>query len=425
MADQNKRVLLVDDDPILLRVVTRVLQNEGYEIETAPDGAEAVRRLADRAYDVVMTDLLMEPVDGLAVLDAARRAHAATPVIIITACQAIDRALAAMRSGAFDYVVKPVRMDVIRSTLARALHYREHVVAEPAGTNDAGPATRMRDVVAESPAMRRACALAERLALANVPVLLVGEKGTGKERLAAAIHEESHRCTQFVAIPCPGEAGGPLDRMLAGRSLPFSRGDTVYLAGIDGLSHAQQRQLLKHIRDQDESRGSRSGAAHVDVRLIFSAARPLQDLAAGHVVLPEMENRLSAVSIHLPPLNDRTADVVPLARLFLAREVKKINRSMAFSGETEDILAGSAWPGNADDLEEAVRAAAETCAGAIIERAHLPERLRSAPAATRPRQKAPAAAEKLRGEAFTSFIKSRQKQMMPPADGGASAQPRA
>jgi DNA-binding NtrC family response regulator len=346
-----------------------------------PSAADALRALDEHGADVVVTDWKMPDMDGLALLAAVHAKRPGLPVILVTAHGTVPAAVAAMREGAFDYVTKPFDNDELRALVARALDLvrleRENRWLREEVRARYGPET----IVAESAQSRALLDLVKRVAPSRAAVLIQGESGTGKELVARLLHFWSDRVGKpFVAVNVKAFAEGVVESELFGhergaftgavaaRAGCFERahGGTLFLDEIGELGADVQAKLLRVVQDGDVLPVGGSRSRRVDVRLVTATNRVLRDEVEAGRFREDLYFRLNVIPIQLAPLRDRTDDVLPLARHFLARHAAEAGRRLAFTSDAEDALRMHRWPGNVRELENAVERAVVLARHAVV-----------------------------------------------------------
>jgi len=392
------RVLIVDDEARMAEVIAAALRRAGHECETCASGEAALAALEERGADVLVTDWKMPEMDGIELL---RRLHArrpGLPVILVTAHGTVPSAVAAMREGAFDYVTKPFDNDELRATVARALELRRLERENRWLRQEVASRYAPEAVVAESPGSRELLALVRRVAPSRATVLIQGESGTGKELVARLLHYWSDRVGRpFVAVNVKAFAEGVLESELFGhekgaftgavaaRAGCFERADggTLFLDEIAEIAPDVQVKLLRVLQEGEVLRVGGGEARPVDVRVVAATNRVVREEIATGRFREDLYFRLNVIPIQLLPLRSRREDIVPLARLFLARHAADAGRRLAFSPEAEAVLAAHGWPGNVRELENAVERAVVLARGDTIvpEDLLLEERVGAGPAA--------------------------------------------
>ena len=346
---RTPRILVVDDDPGLLRLLTIRLRSQKYEVEPAPNAAEALAAIARFRPDLVITDLRMAQMDGIALLKELQRKWPSLNVIMLTAHGTIPDAVKATQSGAFAFLTKPVEKEHLLEEVRRAL--------KTSGYTDAEGDDWRAEFATRSPLLEDRLDKAHRVAPTDSAIFITGETGTGKEMLSRAIHRASpRRDAELVTLECgsleaaSGEATATSEAALA-RALDEARGGTLLLRELDAMPLPLQTRLARLLE----------GA---DVRVIATLDDMLNEAAK---LSPELMDRLGAVTIEVPPLSQRREDIPLLVQQCLddvAEETGQPKRSC--SPEAMELLAAARWPGNVRQLRMVVRQAATTGAGAVI-----------------------------------------------------------
>jgi DNA-binding NtrC family response regulator len=358
------RVLVVDDEPKLGKLVSEMLELDGHEVVRAAGGREALARLAAGRLDVVLTDLRMAEVDGLAVLRAARAQAAPPDVVLMTAYGSAESAVEAMKAGAADYVTKPFSMDELRLRVRRLADHRR---AEAEGARLVARLT--PDLVAESAAMQSALAAARQVAGTDATVLLLGESGTGKSQLARFIHYHGRRArAPFVEVHCAALPEALLEGELFGHEkgaftgatqrkqghLAAADGGTLFLDEIGEVTPATQVKLLRFLQGHRFVPLGATEEHTVDVRVISATNRDLGAAVREGAFREDFFYRLNVFAIEVPPLRTRPEDIVPIAERFLsARGIPAAKLAPAARAR----LVARAWPGNVRELENALERA--------------------------------------------------------------------
>lgn len=387
------RIAVLDDEPRLVAILEMLLRREGYEARGFEDPEAALAALAAERFDLLLTDLRMPGLDGIAVLERLREVDPEIPVVIMTAHATIATALQAVRLGAFDYVEKPFDNDAVRALVARALDHsrlaRENRYLRAQLRGRAG----LDAIVAESEAMRAVVDLVRRAARSTATVLVTGESGTGKELVARAVHVQSDRVGgPFVAVNCRALASSLLESELFGhergaftgaeraRAGLFERaaGGTLFLDEIGDVSLDFQAKLLRVLQERRVLRVGGTDERDVDFRLVAASQRDLRREVEAGRFREDLYFRLAVIPISLPPLRERREEILPLARHFFARANAARRPPLAgWSEEVEKHLVNHAWPGNARELENAIERGVVLARG---ERIELEDLLLDAPA---------------------------------------------
>lgn len=383
------RVLVVDDEADICRMLTMCLQATGHAVESAHTAEAALAAVGRRAFDVVLLDLRLGTADGLDLIAPLLAGGPWTRVVVITAHAAVDTAVAAMKRGATDYLPKPftptqVKLTVRKAAEGLALARRAAALQEVVAS--AGPAVDLYQTT--SAEMREAVELARRAADGAGAVLIRGEPGTGKRTLARAIHAWGPRADRPLAIagcraPTPAlleaEWFGSAKRMPAGRlaeqpgRVPYCDGGTLLVEDVDQLPAATQPKLLRLVQDGEFERQADFAPRRADVRVIVTTSADLPAAVADGRFRPDLLTALGGVAIDLPPLRHRPDDVALLAERYLAFFARQTRRPVVgFSPHALDALRAHSWPGNVRELRNLVERAVLVCRGDVVEAPDLP-----------------------------------------------------
>jgi len=384
------RILVVEDNDTLRHGVALALRESGHVVHELSTGAAAVERMGqpdEEPYDVIVTDLRLPGADGVEVLRAAREREPGTRVVLMTAYGSIETAVEAMRSGAFDFVQKPLDLEQLELRVARALEHRRLLdeVTELRAAREAAAAA--EDIVGESPALRAAVDLARRVAPTRSTVLVTGETGTGKELVAGLIHRASPRAPgPLVKVNCAalpetlleaelfGHERGAFtgaDRQRIGRFEEAS-GGTLFLDEVGDMSAATQAKLLRVLQDQEFHRLGGTRILRTDARIVAATNQDLEDEMRAGRFREDLYFRLNVIRVHLPPLRERPEDVVALAHHFLGRFAAELERPLrGFSEAALERIRAHPWPGNVRELHNAIERAVLLAEGGRIEAGDL------------------------------------------------------
>ena len=372
------RVLVVDDEPKLGKLTAEMLELDGHEVACVGSGRQALVELAAGSWDVVVTDLRMPEVDGLSVLAAARTLPRPPEVILMTAYATAESAVAAMKAGAADYLIKPFAMDELRLRVKRLADQRSTEARSARLLARLTP-----DLVAESAPMKAALAAARQVAATDATVLLLGESGTGKSQLARYIHYQGKRAgAPLVEVHCAalpetlleGELFGYEKGAFTGATqrkaghLAAADGGTLFLDEIGEITAATQVKLLRFLQERTFVPLGATGASRVDVRIISATNRDLDEAVRAGSFREDFFYRLNVFAIRVPPLRERRDDVLPLADRFLAG--RGLPTSKLSEAARERLLANP-WPGNVRELENALERALILAGEAEVAAGHL------------------------------------------------------
>jgi two-component system response regulator PilR (NtrC family) len=386
MADA--RVLVVDDEPSMRELLGVVLRKDAYDVVLVDGGEAAIEALRTEVFDLVITDLRMRKVDGLAVLRAAKEHSPQTVVLVVTAYASTETAVEAMKAGAYDYITKPFKLDEIRLTIAKALERKRLVDENQALRRQLRQERALEAFVGNSGKMLEVLDTIRKIAESASTVMITGESGTGKELVARAIHQESARRKRpFVSVNCGavpeslmeselfGHVKGAFTGAVASTIGLFAAADggTLFLDEMTEIPQSVQVKLLRAIQEREIRRVGDTRDIKVDVRLIAASNRDLPKAVADGTLREDLFYRLNVIPIHLPPLRDRVEDIPLLVTHFIekiAREVGKTVRGI--SPEALAILERYRWPGNIRELENIVERAIVLGGGETLTPEELP-----------------------------------------------------
>ena len=387
MTTRPPSILLVDDDEPFRRVLKRELERLGFGVEAAASGGEALRAAAAAAPDVVLLDLRLPDMDGVAILRELRTVSPSSEVILLTGHGSIETAIESIRTGAFDYVAKPCPIDELEVRIRRALE--RHALQHRTRLLERGltPADPTASLVGDSPPFRQLLRLVDRVAPTESTVLVLGETGSGKEMVAKLLHARSARRDRpFVVVECAALQEGLLQSELFGHErgaftgadrakaglFEVAHGGTMVLDEIGEVSQATQVKLLRVLDTSTFRRVGANEEIRVDVRILAATNRDLPELVRQGLFREDLYYRLSTITIEVPPLRERRGDVALLARHFTALLNERFGLRKRMAEETLEVLERHVWPGNVRELLHAVEAAIVVCDGPEVLPEHLP-----------------------------------------------------
>jgi two-component system response regulator FlrC len=359
-------ILLVEDDSTLREALAETLRLAGYAVVTAADGRAALEALQQASFSAVVTDYQMRPMDGFALLTAIREMHPHLPVLLITAHGSIEHAVRCMLEGASDYLVKPFAAPALIERLRQLI---------PATTGSA------HDLVIADPASVELVTLAGRVAPSDTTVLISGESGTGKEVLARLLHRLSPRADgPFVALNCAAIPENMLEALLFGHEkgaftgahearpgkFEQAQGGTLLLDEITEMDIGLQAKLLRVLQEKEVERIGGRAPIRLNVRVIATTNRDLRQQVAAGRFREDLYYRLSVFPLTTPPLRDRPADIVPLARYFLQKAAGASRPAPALADDALLALGSHRWPGNVRELQNTLQRAVILCSGNVI-----------------------------------------------------------
>jgi DNA-binding NtrC family response regulator len=368
----RKSILVVDDEKSQREILEMILSGEGYDVTTASSGEAAMKFVADRHFDLVLTDLKMTGMSGLDLLKQLTDFDKSIIVLLLTAHGTVDSAVDALRLGAFDYLQKPYDREKLLETISRALNKLTNLDAE---------------IVSTSPEMDRVKKLILKVAKSNSTVLIRGESGTGKELIARSIHNNSPRSSEvFQAVNCAAINENLLESELFGHEkgsftgavnekkglFEIADGGTLFLDEIGELDISLQAKILRALQERQIRRVGGTRELNVDVRVVAATNRDLLKMTQEGSFREDLYYRLNVLSIEIPPLRERRSDVNLLIEYFIKKHTRNTNRKISFSTEAKRLLEDYSYPGNVRQLESAIERAILLCENDTITLDDLP-----------------------------------------------------
>jgi len=376
-------ILVVDDEEVMCESLAAWLREDGYPVDTARSGQEAVEKARHRDYAIYFVDLKMPGgIDGLETMAELRRIHPGASIIIITAYATIDTAIAAMKEGAQEYIVKPCNPQEISLMVSRIIKVKNLQRENAILRKKLARQYHFGDIISKSPKMQEILALAREVSRLRSTVLIQGESGTGKELIARAIHFAGDRAAKpFVAVSCAALAETLLESELFGyekgsftgagerRKGKFETADggTLFLDEIGEISPKLQMDLLRVLQERSFCRVGGAEEVHVDVRVISATKINLLQAVSEGRFRDDLYYRLNVIEIHVPPLRERREDIPMLAQHFLERLSRELRKPVtAVSEGALKALLDYHWPGNVRELENSIERAIITCRGETL-----------------------------------------------------------
>jgi two-component system, NtrC family, response regulator PilR len=388
----DTRVLVVDDERSMRDLLAIMLKQEGHDVAVVEGGAQAIETLAREVFDLVITDLRMRGVDGLAVLRAAKEHSPETVVVVITAFASTETAVEAMRLGAYDYITKPFKMDEIKLVLANALERKRLQDENQALKRQLRRERRLDTFVGGSRQMLEIFETIRKTADSLSTVLVTGESGTGKELVARAVHEESPRRNgPFVSVNCGaipetlmeselfGHVKGAFTGAVASTVGLFSaaNGGSLFLDEVTEVPPSLQVKLLRVIQEREIRRVGDTKDVKVDVRLIAASNRDVAKAVQEGILREDLFYRLNVIPIHIPPLRERREDIPLLVAHFIKQRSAELGRSVrSVTPAALAVLESYRWPGNIRELENVIERALVLGSGDVFDVDALPPDLR-------------------------------------------------
>ncbi len=383
----KEKILIIDDDPSLRRVLEYNLQEEGYEVIVAESGGEGLRIFADHNPPLVMTDLKMPGIDGFHVLREIKMRSPDTLVLIITAYGAVDTAVEAMKLGAYDYITKPFNRDELKLVVRKALQVSNLSQENRRLKERLSEKVNFKNIVGMSQAMKKVFTVVQKVANTDATVLITGESGTGKELVAKAIHALSSRnSAPFVPINCAaiprdlleselfGHVKGAFTGAIKDKTGKFiqSDGGTLFLDEVGDLPLDLQPKLLRALQERVVEPVGSTESLSLDARVIAATNADLEQAIREGTFREDLFYRLSVIPIRIPPLRERKDDIPLLLKHFAARHGFE---AIAFDRDALDSLSMYHWPGNVRELENTVERLIIMHDGETISREDLPEKI--------------------------------------------------
>ncbi len=380
------RILIIDDEDIVLRSCRRILDSSGYEVQTCADGLEGLNLLEQEYFDILILDIKMPRIDGLEVLQRVKESHPDVDVIMITGLHEIEAAVKAMKLGAFDYLPKPFDPGELQMAVGRAFERRQ-LMQENIALKGETARYHLDNIIGSSPAMQNVFRMVARCAPTNSTVLLTGDSGTGKELIARAIHYNSlRRDKPFVAVDCTSLSENLLESELFGHVkgsftgavsdkkglVEVADGGTLFLDEIGNISLSIQAKLLRFIEEREFKPVGDTRSRSVNVRLVSATNKDLKTMVAHGEFREDLYYRINIFPIELPPLRERRDDIPILAFHFLRSFSEEVGKEVTeFSPGALNMLVNYEWPGNVRELENTVHRAVILATDKVIRRGHL------------------------------------------------------
>ncbi len=386
------KILVVDNDKSMAEVIASSIESEDYEVMKAHSGAEAVALIARARPDLVVTDLKMSDIDGIGVLKEAKKIDPDVVVVIVTAFASIQTAINAMKEGAYDYVIKPFKLDELRIVVSRGLDLRMIKAENVSLKKELERQYGLENIIGKSREMERLFETIRKVSEVDTTVMITGESGTGKELVARAIHYNSpRRGSQFVAVNCGALPEGILESELFGhvkgaytgavstKAGLFQEADhgTLFLDEIGITTPAIQVSLLRVLQDREIRMVGDTKSVRVDVRIIAATNEDLEAKVKAGAFREDLYYRLTVIPIEIPPLRRRRDDIPLLIRHIVGKLAVRTGMVKTVSDEAAELLCRYNWPGNVRELENVIEGAVSLTPSATIYPRDLPERVRN------------------------------------------------
>jgi DNA-binding NtrC family response regulator len=378
----EKRVLVVDDDSLMKDFLKEALGRSDYSVDLASTGEEALEKIRDKDYDIILSDIRMPQMSGMELLKATKEYLPDAKVVMMTAYGTVENAVEAMKLGAFDYVMKPFSADEIELVLKRAFEHKRLIWENRLLRSEVAGKYRFENIVGKSPQMQKIFELVEVVADTKATVLITGESGTGKELIARAIHYNSSRkAGPFIKINCAAFPDGLVESELFGHEkgaftgairksrgrFELADGGTLLLDEVSEISPALQAKLLRVLQEREFERVGSGETIQVDVRIISTSNRNLKEQIEKGKFREDLFYRLNVIPMHISPLRERKEDIPILAEHFLKKYNLENNRSIeGISQKVYEMFMEYLWPGNVRELENYIERAVVTSRGKVL-----------------------------------------------------------
>lgn len=370
-------ILIVDDEPNYLIVLSELLRDEGFEVFTASSGTDAMAQVAEVDLDLVITDMQMPGMDGLQLLEKIKEKNPNLPVIMITAYAEVEKAVAAMQAGAFNYLSKPFSNDELLVNINKAVHHYSLLRENSRLRQEMLERTGYSGMVGKSRHMQQMYELIEKVAPTPSSVLITGESGTGKELVAKAIHYNSPRADKpFITVNCAALAENLLESELFGHEkgaftgavamrkgrFELADGGTLFLDEIGEIPLALQAKLLRAIQEKCFERVGGTSTLHVDVRIVSATNREIREEVSSGNFREDLYYRLNVIHLALPALRERQDDIPLLVNYFVKSVADRLGKKdLSITKEAMRLLVSLPWEGNVRELENTIERAAILC----------------------------------------------------------------
>ena len=389
----KSKILIVDDEPAHLKMLEAVLSAEGFEVRKADDGQTAITAVEERFYDLILMDVRMNRVGGIEALKRIKELSPGIPVIMMTAYASVNTAVDALKSGAYDYLTKPLDIDELKILVHKALRHQQLEKENIFFKEQLKDRFDFSNIIGQSPAMLQLFETISLVAPADATVLITGESGTGKELIANAIHQNSLRREKpMIKVNCAalpetlleselfGHEKGAFTGAMARRQGRFqlAHKGTIFLDEIAEMASSTQAKILRVLQEREFEPVGGSSTVKVDTRVIVATNKDLKSEIQEGRFREDLYFRVNVVMLNVPPLRERSEDVPLLAEFFLKKYAEKNRRLIkGFTPLATDLLMRHDWPGNVRELENITERSVIMARGDIITPDELPETLRS------------------------------------------------
>ena len=394
MVRRVQTILVVDDEKNMRTLLRALFSDEGYRVEEAENGIEAVEKVRERFFDLILLDMKMPRMGGIDTLREIKKISQGITILMMTAYATVQTAVESMKLGAYDYIIKPFNTDELKGTVKNILNHQRFLEGEREYQGEEFELKyHLGEIIGNSDTMKKIFKTLSLVSPTNATILIYGESGTGKELIARAIHKNSLRAGKsFITVNCAalpealleselfGHEKGAFTSALSRREGRFelANGGTIFLDEIGDLSLTTQAKLLRAIQEKEFERVGGMRTIKVDVRILAATNKNLAKEVEEKTFREDLFYRLNVVAIELPPLRERKDDIPLLAEYFLKKYSKENNRKIeGFSPLSMDLLTRYSWPGNIRELENAIERAVIMCNSAWLLPEYFPDDIRA------------------------------------------------
>ena len=421
------KILIADDDPTILSLLNKILLSKGYEVQLAEHGGVAEKLLKSEQFDLLISDIKMEPVDGMQLLKKTRQLRPHVGAIMLTAYATVATAVEAMKEGAFDYIPKPFKIDELLETVKRALDYQKSLSAQISGEPPMEAKKYFGNIIAESDQMVNVCEMIKRVAPTKTTIMITGESGTGKELVAEAVHSFSARSEgPFIPVNCAALPETLIESELFGHTkgaftgasaekiglFEAAKSGTLFLDEINSIPHALQSKLLRVIQNKKIRKVGGTEEFEVDVRILAASNRNLENMVKEGTFREDLFYRLSVISIDIPPLKQRPEDILPLAQHFIGLELDPDQEFPTMDNAVLSILQNYTWPGNVRELQNVIQHCLTFLHDGKIIKETLPSKLIVSYEENPGVQNAALTGEFEKGKSLKAFLRAKEKEYL-------------
>ena len=370
-------ILVVDDEEPFRRLLKKELTRKDYAVEVAPDGAEALRLLHDRSFDVILLDVVMPGVDGITLMKRLKEDSSSPSIIVLTGKATVETAVEAMKNGAYDYLTKPYKLDELVIVIDRAYEFGRLSVKSRLLEQELVRKESPFEFIGKSKQLRDILALIQKVAPTDSPVFIQGESGTGKELVANTVwHHSTRKDAPFIALNCATLSENLIESEIFGHEkgaftsayqtkhglVEVADKGTLFLDEIGEMPIGLQAKLLRFLDSGEFRRVGGNKAMRVDVRMIAATNKDLPAMIKAGKFREDLYYRLNVIDIAIPPLRERKEDIAGLSRHFLTKYAKKLSKTIEeFTTEALELLIAYNWPGNVRELENVIERAVIVC----------------------------------------------------------------